>query len=72
MQRRLWSPRHVLTLPRKAFDFQRFIRGESLEAVSRHLGIPTHRPSEWRDRYLVGAENALKAREQGPQDDEIT
>ena len=60
-----------LSAQRKAAAVQRLIRGESLEAVSRNLGVPAHRLSEWRDRFLAGAENALKARESSPQDDEI-
>ena len=56
---------------RKAAAVQRLIRGESLEAVSRDIGVPAHKLSEWRDRFLAGAENALKARESSPQDDEI-
>ena len=60
-----------LSVQRKAVAVQRLIRGESLEAVSRDLGVPAHRLSEWRDRFLAGAENALKTRESSPQDDEI-
>ena len=56
---------------RKAAAVQRLIRGESLEAVSRDIGVPAHRLAEWRDRFLAGAENAFKARESSPQDDEI-
>ena len=63
--------RRRLSTQRKAAAVQRLIRGESLEAVSRDLGVPAHRLSEWRDRFLAGAENALKARESSPQDDEI-
>ena len=58
------------TAQRKAAAVQRLNRGESLEAVSRDIGVPAHRLSEWRDRFLAGAENALKARESSPQDDE--
>ena len=56
-----------LSAQRKAAAVQRLIRGESLEAVSRDLGVPAHRLSEWRDRFLAGAENALKAQERDPQ-----
>ena len=59
-----------LSAQKKATAVQRLIRGESLEAVSRDLGVPAYRLSEWRDRFLAGAENALKARESSPQDDE--
>ena len=47
-------------------------RGESLETVSRHLGVPAHRLSGWRDRVLPGAETALKDRERDARDAEIT
>ena len=54
---------------------QRFIRRESLEAASRDLGVPVHksctRLSEWPNRFLAVAENALKVSEQGLRDDEI-
>ena len=59
------------SVQQKAAAVQRLIRGESLEAVSRDIGVPAHRLSEWRDRFLAGAENAFKERESGPQDDEI-
>ena len=36
----------------------------------RAAAAPAHRLFEWRDRFLAGAENALKARESSPQDDE--
>ena len=63
--------RRRFTAQRKAAAVQRLIRGESLEAVSRDIGVPAHRLSEWRDRFLAGAESALKARESSPENDEI-
>ncbi len=39
--------------------------------VSRDLGVPVHRLSEWRDRALAGAEGALKDRERDERDEEI-
>ena len=56
---------------RKAVVVQWPIRREILETVSRDLCVPAHRLSEWGDRFPAGAENALKAREQGSQNDEI-
>ena len=44
---------------RKLSAVQRLFRGESLDVVSRDLGVPVHRLSEWRDRALAGAEGAL-------------
>ena len=58
--------------PRKAAAVQWLIRGESLEAVSRDIGVPAHRMFEWRDCIMAGAENALNARESSPKGDEIT
>ena len=58
------------SVQQKGAAVQRLIRGESLEAVSRDIGVPAHRLSEWRDRFLAGGENAFKERESGPQDDE--
>ena len=46
----------------KAAAVERLIRRESIEAVSRDLGVPAHRLSEWRGRFLAGAENAFKER----------
>jgi len=56
---------------RKLTAVQRLLRGESLEAVSRDLGVPVHRLTEWRDRALAGAEGGLKDRERDERDDEI-
>ena len=43
---------------RKLSAVQRLFRGESLDVVSRDLGVPVHRLSEWPDRALAGAEGA--------------
>ena len=45
--------------------------GESLEAVSRDLGVPVARLSELRDQALAGAESRLKAQPRDQHDDEI-
>ena len=56
---------------RKLSAVQRLFRGESLDVVSRDLGVPVHRLLEWRDRALAGAEGALKDRERDERDEEI-
>ncbi|WP_264817953.1 transposase, partial [Acidomonas methanolica] len=56
---------------RKLEAVQRLVRGESLDAVSRDMGAPAHRLSEWRDRALLAAEGALKEREHDARDEEI-
>jgi DNA-directed RNA polymerase specialized sigma24 family protein len=39
----------------------RILRGESLEALSRELGVPTAKLAEWRDEGLAAMEARLKA-----------
>jgi len=56
---------------RKLRAVQRLMGGESLEAVSRDLGVPVARLSEWRDQALAGAESSLKAQPRDQRDDEI-
>ena len=56
---------------RKLSAVQRLFRGESLEVVSRDLGVPVHRLAEWRDRAFAGAESALKDRARDERDEEI-
>jgi hypothetical protein len=65
------GPVRRFSAPRKLSAVQRLFRGESLEAVSRELGVPVHRLTEWRDRAFAGAENALKERERDERDAEI-
>ena len=45
--------------------------GESLEAVSRDLGVTVAQLSEWRDAALASAEAGLKAQPRDQRDDEI-
>jgi hypothetical protein len=56
---------------RKVQAVQRLMGGESLEAVSRDLGVPVARLSEWRDQALAAAESSLKAQPRDQRDDEI-
>ncbi|RME24293.1 MAG: helix-turn-helix domain-containing protein [Deltaproteobacteria bacterium] len=39
----------------------RLLRGESLELVSRELGVNAAKLSEWRDAFLAAGEKSLKA-----------
>lgn len=66
------GPTRRFSAQRKLSAVQRLFRGESLEAVSRELGVPVHRLTEWRDRAFAGAEGALKDRERDERDDEIS
>ncbi len=65
------SPPERFSARRKLQAVQRLMGGESLEAVSRDLGVPVARLSEWRDQALAGAESSLKAQPRDQRDDEI-
>ena len=57
--------------PRKAEAIMRLVRGESLDILSRELGVTAATLSEWREKFLAAGQAALKAREASPQDDEV-
>jgi len=59
------------TAKRKLQAVQRLMGGESLEAVSRELGVTVAQLSEWRDAALASAEAGLKAQPRDQRDDEI-
>ena len=44
----------------------RLLRGESMEALSRELGVESHRLQRWRDRALAGIDESLREREGDP------
>jgi hypothetical protein len=44
----------------------RLLRGESLDALSRELGVEIYRLEEWRERALAGLELGLKDRQGEP------
>lgn len=51
---------------RKLAVVSRFLGGESLELVSREVGVPIYQLEEWRDKALCGMESALKVRSHDP------
>lgn len=51
---------------RKLGVVSRLLGGESLELVSREVGVPIYQLEEWRDKALSGMESALKARAEDP------
>jgi hypothetical protein len=53
-----WSAR------RKREVVLRILRGESLEALSRELGVEIYRLEQWRERALTGLEVTLKDRDE--------
>ena len=44
----------------------RALRGESIESLSRELGIESYIISEWREKTLIGIEASLKQRNSDP------
>lgn len=58
------------TSKRKSEAVLRLLKGESLDVLSRELGVTAAKISEWRDAFLAGAEANLKSREPTAADDE--
>ena len=51
---------------RKKAVVLRLLRGESVDAVSREVGVPIYKLEQWRDRALTGIDAGLKERENDP------
>ena len=56
------SERGRFSAPRKAATVLRLLRGESLELLSRELGVTAATLAGWRDDFLAGGQAALKSR----------
>ena len=54
------------TVSRKREVVLRMLRGESLNGLSRELGVEIYRLEEWRDRALSGMATGLKSRQGDP------
>ncbi|BDV00878.1 hypothetical protein TDMWS_09630 [Thermodesulfomicrobium sp. WS] len=54
------------SVERKKQVVLRLLRGESVDALSRELGMPIFRLEQWRDRALAGMDAGLKERENDP------
>lgn len=59
------------TASRKIEVVLRLLRGESLDALSRELGIEVYLLEEWRSKALQGMESGLKARVEDPLEVEL-
>lgn len=57
-----WSVR------RKTDAVMRLLRGEDLDTVARELRVEAHRPAAWRDGFIAGGQEGLKARPADPTD----
>lgn len=56
------------TSRRKADAVVRLLRGEDLDEVSRELRVEAHRLAAWRDEFLLGGMEYLKARPASPEE----
>ena len=63
--------RRRMSAGRKQDAVLRLLRGESLELVSRELGVTAAELSGWRDAFLAGGGAALKSRPADARDGEI-
>jgi len=56
---------------RKTEAVLRLLRAETLDAVSRELGVGGATLGQWRDQFLTGGQSALKSRDADARDAEI-
>jgi transposase-like protein len=49
----------------------RLLRGESIDALSRELGVEIYRLEQWREKALVGIDESLKQRQNDPIQSEL-
>jgi transposase len=56
---------------RKAEVVLRLFRGESIDDVSRSIGVPQHRLEEWRQEALFNLEDGFKQRVNDPKDAQL-
>jgi transposase len=59
------------TASRKIEVVLRLLRGESLDTLSRELGLEIYLLEEWRTKALQGMESGLKARAEDPLEAEL-
>ncbi|MAG32295.1 MAG: IS3 family transposase [Deltaproteobacteria bacterium] len=60
------SPGQRWSAGRKREVVLRILRGESLDALSRELGVEIYRLEQWRDQALSGMDLGLKDRQDDP------
>ena len=68
------------TKPRKQYRFSaarkaqavlRLLGGESLEPLSRQLGVPAHELSQWRERFVACGQAGMKKQQPDLRDEQI-
>ncbi len=57
------GPGQRWSVGRKREVVVRLLRGESVESLSRELGVPSYRLERWRERALSGIDGSLRERE---------
>jgi len=60
------TPDQRWSMRRKREVVLRLLRGESVQLLSRELGVEIYRLEQWRSKALAGMETALKEREGDP------
>jgi len=65
------SDRGRFSVRRKAEAVIKLLRGQSLEALSRELGVTAAALSKWREQFLAGGQGSLKSRPEDDRDEEI-
>ena len=65
------SSRGCFSVQKQTAAVLRMMRGESLDIVSRDLGVTAARLSEWRDQFHAGAQAALRSRPSDERDEKV-
>ncbi len=66
------APGQRWSLMRKREVVLRLLRGESVELLSRELGVEIFRLERWKEKALTGLDNGLREREGDPLQDELS
>lgn len=64
-QPKRWSAR------KKSQVVLRLLRGESIDSVSREIGLPTYILDDWRQQAVLGMESSLKSYDNNPLSNEL-
>ena len=65
------GPKQRWSARRKREVVVRLLRGEPLDAVSREIGVEVYRLEQWRDKALLGMDDALRDRAGDPLQTEL-
>jgi len=65
------APGQRWSVARKREVVLRLLRGESVELLSRELGVPLYRLEQWRQKAETALDGALKEREADPADGQL-